>query len=89
LQELVNGPLNLANSGPLLDAKYNAFVATASVWKTQYQYQTLISSAHDSIASQIAAEDMTNFTARSSVVVSNDVAFVSGTAPIKCEDDLV
>ena len=27
LQELVNGPLNVANSGPLLDAKYNAFVA--------------------------------------------------------------
>ena len=25
LQELVNGPLNVANSGPLLDAKYNAF----------------------------------------------------------------
>ncbi len=27
LQELVNGPLNVANSGPLLDAKYNAFTA--------------------------------------------------------------
>ena len=26
LQELVNGPLNVANSGPLLDAKYHAFV---------------------------------------------------------------
>ena len=25
LQELVNGPLNVANSGPLLMAKYNAF----------------------------------------------------------------
>jgi hypothetical protein len=27
LQELVNGPLNVTNSGPLLEAKYNAFVA--------------------------------------------------------------
>jgi len=27
LRELVNGPLNVANSGPLLEAKYNAFTA--------------------------------------------------------------
>ena len=27
LQELVNGPLNLANSAPLCNAKYNAFTA--------------------------------------------------------------
>src|SRR5208282_1305845 len=26
LQELVNGPLDVANSGPLLQARYNAFI---------------------------------------------------------------
>ncbi len=26
LQELVNGPLNVANSAPLCNAKYNAFI---------------------------------------------------------------
>jgi hypothetical protein len=34
LQELVNGPLNTANSGPLLMAKYNALSPkTDSAWK--------------------------------------------------------
>ena len=83
LQELVNGPLDLTQSGPLLDAKYNAFVANGlSVENPNTNIKPWVSSAHDSIASQIAAENTTNFTVNSSVVVSHDVAYVSGTAPV-------
>ena len=91
LQELVNGPLDLANSGPLMDAKYNAFRANGllSVEKPQWHIKPWISVAHDSIASQIAAEDTTNFTANTSVVVSNSVALVSGTAPLDVKTILV
>ncbi|HTY87054.1 MAG TPA: lamin tail domain-containing protein, partial [Candidatus Acidoferrum sp.] len=83
LQELVSGPLDLAKSGPLLDAKYNAFVANGlSVEDPAANIKPWISSAHDSIASQIAAENTTNFTVSGTVVVSNDVAYLSGTAPV-------
>jgi hypothetical protein len=86
LKELVNGALDPANSGPLLDAKYNAFVANGLyVENPSWFLKPWMSSACDSIAPQIAAEDTTNFTANSSVVVSNDVALVSGTAPVEVE----
>ena len=84
LQELVNGPLSVANSGPLLDAKYNTFVANGlSVEDPNTNIKPWLSAAHDSIASQLASENATNFTVNSSVVVSNDVALVSGTAPVE------
>ena len=83
LQELVNGPLNPANSGPLLDAKYSAFVANGlSVEDPNTRIKPWLRAAHDSIASQIAAENAAAFTVNASVVVSNDVALVSGTAPV-------
>jgi hypothetical protein len=83
LQELVNGPLNTANSGPLLDAKYNAFVASGlTVEDPNSNIKPWLSQARSSIASQIAAENAPNFTVNPSVVVNNDVAQVSGTAPV-------
>jgi hypothetical protein len=83
LQELVNGPLDVTKSGPLLDAKYNVFVANGlSVESPDANIKPWISAAHDSIASQLAVENTTNFTVNSSVMVSNDVAYVSGTAPV-------
>ena len=83
LQELVNGPLDVAKSEPLLDARYNVFVANGlRVENPNDNIKPWITSAHDSIASQLAAENTTNFTVNSSVVISNDVAWVSGTAPV-------
>jgi hypothetical protein len=82
LQELVNGPLNVANSGPLLDAKYNAFAANGlSVEDPNTNLKPWLAQARTSIASQIAAENTSVFSV-TSVSVNNNVATVSGVAPV-------
>lgn len=81
LQELVNGPLLLANTAPLLDAKFAAFTANGlSVEDPNTSIKSWISQAHDSIASQIAAVNTAAFNI-SNVTVNNNVATISGTAP--------
>jgi len=82
LQELVNGPLNVTNSQPLLDAKYNVFVANGfGVENPDTNIVLWLSSAQSSIASQLAAVNVTNFTVNTSVTTSNNVAYVTGMAP--------
>ena len=62
LQELVNGPLNVANSGPLLMAKYNAFTDNGlSVENPTANIEPWLSQAQSSIASQLAAVNAANF----------------------------
>src|ERR1035437_647494 len=82
LQELVNGPLNVANSGPLLDAKYNAFLANGVAAQNSSLIKDWLTQAKTSIASQIAAQTSVAFTVNSSPVVSGNVAVVTGTAPV-------
>jgi hypothetical protein len=83
LQELVNGPLNANISGPLLDAKYNAFVANGlSPENPSTNIKPWLTQAHDSIASQIAAENTPNFSVNPTVTISNNVAIVTGAAPV-------
>jgi len=82
LQELVNGPLNLANTAPLCNAKYNAFTANGlSVEDPNTHMLPWIASAGTSIASQLAAVNATSFTVNS-VTTNNNVAHVTGTAPV-------
>ena len=87
LQELVNGPLNVANSGPLIDAKYNAFAANGlSVSKsTVTSIKSWLTSARSSISSQISGPVNSAFTVNPSVTVSNNVAYITGTAPVGIE----
>ena len=86
LQELVNGPLNVANSGPLLDSKYNAFVANElSVENPDTNIKPWLSQAQSSIASQLAAVNATSFTVNPTVIVSNNVAYVTGGAPVNVD----
>src|ERR1022692_826742 len=83
LQELVNGPLNTFNSGPLLDAKYNAFTANGlGVENPNANIKPWLSQAQSSIASQLAAVNATSFTVNSGVTISNNVVYVTGTAPV-------
>ena len=83
LQELVNGPLSVANSGPLLMAKYNAFAANGlSVENPTTAIEPWISQARISIASQLAAVNAASFSVNPSVTLSNNVALVSGGAPV-------
>ena len=82
LQELVNGPLNVANSGPLLVAKYNAFTANGlSVENPATNIEPWLSQAQTSIASQLAAVNATNFAVKSTTI-TNNMVYVTGTAPV-------
>src|ERR1019366_8182866 len=83
LGELVNGPLNVANSGPLIMAKYDAMTANGlSVENPQANIEPWLTQARTSIASQLAAVNTTNFSVNASVTVSNNIAYVTGTAPV-------
>ncbi len=83
LQELVNGPLTVSNTAPLCNAKYNAFVNDGlSVENPTSAMLPWIAAAGTSIAAQLAAVNAPNFAVNSTVVVSNDTAYVTGTAPV-------
>jgi hypothetical protein len=83
-QELVNGPLNISiTTGPLMNAKYNAFVANGlGVENPNAAILPWIASAQTSIASQLAAVNASAFTVNLTVTVSNNMAYVSGVAPV-------
>jgi hypothetical protein len=83
LEELVEGPLDVANSGPLVMAKYNAFTANGlSVENPTERLEPWLSQAQTSIASQLAAVNATGFSVNSSVAINNNVAYISGGAPV-------
>jgi hypothetical protein len=86
-QILVNGPLNVSLiTGPLVNAKYNTFVANGlSVENPNTALLPWISSAQASIASQLAAVNASAFSINPTVPVTNDVAYVSGVAPVAVE----
>ena len=76
----------MANSGPFLDAKYNSFVANGlSVENPSTSIKPWLTSARASITTQLAMENTTNFSVNPNVIVSNGVAYVSGTAPVNVD----
>lgn len=86
-QELVNGPLNISiTTGPLMNEKYNAFVANGlSVENPNTAILPWISTARSSISSQLATVNASAFSVNSDVTVSNNLAYVSGVAPVNVE----
>ena len=90
LQELINGPLNVANSGPLMDAKYNTFVANGlSVENPATAIKSWLTSARSSITSQLAAANASSFSVSSAVTMNNNLAYVTGIAPVNINSVLV
>jgi hypothetical protein len=86
LQELVNGPLDVANSGPLLDAKYEAFVQNGfNVENPDTNIKPWLSQAQSSIAAQLTAVNTSVFTVNPTVTVTNNVAYITGMAPVNVD----
>ena len=79
MKELVDGPLTVANTAPLIDAKYDSFVANGFSVENTTAIKNWLNSARVNIASQIPAA---TFSIDPSVVVAGNVAFVSGSAPV-------
>ena len=89
LQELVNGPLDITKSGPLMDAKYSAVLANGLSAQNPSTIKSWLTSARSSIANQLTAENTTAFTVSRTVQVSNNIAYVTGAAPVAVKTMLV
>jgi hypothetical protein len=86
LGELANGPLNVANSGPLIEAKYNTFVANGvNVENPTANIEPWLAQAGSSIASQLAAVNAGSFTVNATVTTSNNTAYLTGQAPVNVD----
>ncbi len=86
-QTLVNGAMNLSlYTGALIHAKYNAFVANGlSVEDPDSAMIPWIAAAQASISQQLNAVNATNFAVNPNVTISNNVAYVTGTAPVSVD----
>jgi hypothetical protein len=83
LQELVSGPLDVANSRPLLSAKYNVLTENGfSVEDPEANIEPWLSQAQGSIASQLAAVNAANFMVNPLVETNGDTAYITGMAPV-------
>jgi len=86
MQELLNGPLNVAYSAPLLAAKYNAFTANGlSAQNPAENLEPWLSQAQSSIAAQLAAVNATSLAVNPAVTISNNVAYLTGQAPVNVQ----
>jgi hypothetical protein len=85
-QDLANLAVNNARINPMLDAKYAAFVANGLSVKdpaTPGGLESWIGSMHNSLLAALASQGVSSVAfAINSTVVSNNVALVSGTAPL-------
>jgi hypothetical protein len=83
LGELVStGPLNLSMSVPLVNAKYSAFTANGlNVEDPNLNLIPWLAQASPLVAAQVNAANATNFSANAGVLVSNNVAYLTGQAP--------
>jgi hypothetical protein len=91
LQELcVVGPLNLANSVPMLNAKYRVFGSNGiSVEDPNLNLIPWLSQASTSIQAQVNAANAPAFSTNSTLVLSNGIAVIRGQAPFNVVSVLV
>jgi len=83
LRELINGPLNVSNSAPLMEAKYNALTANGfNVENPMASIEPWLTQARSSIAGQLGAVNAPNFSLNPGVTISNNIAYITGTAPV-------
>ncbi len=82
LDELVKGPLDVANSGPLMDAKYNAFLANGLTVENTASIKSWLNMAKASIQVQILAQTGVPFQVNAAVPITDNIATISGVAPV-------
>ncbi len=87
VEAAVNGPLNATNCNPVMDAKYQSLLANGVAWcdgaalNPPTPVKTWFSQRRTFLQSQLATV-AAPFTVNPSVVVSNNVGIVTGTAPV-------
>ena len=83
LQELVNGPLNVSQQRAVADGQIQCLHRQrAERRESGCDHRSLAVAAQTSIAAQLAAVNATSFSVNSTVTVSNNVAYITGMAPV-------
>src|SRR6202012_130668 len=81
LQELVQGPLDTTQSGPLMESKYNVFTENGlSAEDPAINVMPWLQAAQSSIASQLATEKATSSPVTATVTPKGPLGYVSGVA---------
>jgi len=94
IQDAVNGPLDAANCVPVMEAKYKSLVSNRIKWcalsalTPPTEVESWFSLRQARLKTQLAGVDA-DFAVRPTVTVNNNVAIVTGTAPIDVVDILV
>jgi len=87
IQNAVNGPLDPANCNPVIDAKSKSLFANGIIWcdgqglTDGTVVKTWFSQRRTALQGQLATV-AAPFAVNANVVMSNNVAFISGTAPV-------
>ncbi len=90
IQNAVNGPLNPANCNPVMDAKYQSLLANGVAWCDGQPLtdpgvvKTWFSQRRTFLQTQLATVNAP-FAVNPAPIVSNNVALVTGTAPIEAQ----
>ncbi len=90
IRDAVNGPLNATNCNPVMDAKYQSLIANGVAWcdgqalTDPTAVKTWFSQRRTFLQSQLASV-AASFTVNPSVLVSNGVAYVKGSAPVEVQ----
>jgi hypothetical protein len=86
LKELASGPMAAANVQPLMDAKYNAMLASGINIPAQnlQNVKNWIANARVNILNTVAGEDVTALTVTTnSITTNNNLVIITGTAPVE------
>ncbi|HVV74178.1 MAG TPA: lamin tail domain-containing protein, partial [Verrucomicrobiae bacterium] len=89
LAELVKGPLDVANTGPLIDAKCNTFVANGLNVENTSAIKAWLTSARASINAQINGQITAAFSVNPAVQITGNMATFSGGAPVGVKTILI
>jgi hypothetical protein len=88
-RRLINGQFSVAGAAPLANAKYKGFgdaglgaYLSGGLENPNSAMLPWIAQAQSSIASQLAAADASQFSVSPTVAVTNDVAYITGIAPV-------
>jgi hypothetical protein len=88
-ERLINGQFSVAATAPLANAKYKAFAndnlgayLSGGLEDPNSAMLPWIAQAQTSIASQLAAVDASQFSVNPAVAITNDVAYLTGIAPV-------
>jgi hypothetical protein len=87
LKELATGPMAAANVNPMMQAKYDAMVASGvTPVSPAAGVSAWIASARAAILSTVAAQDSPTFVVTNSITTNNNLITITGSAPLELQD---